>query len=891
MSTSGTTQAGGNDNIATSFDHIKHVERYGATYFMVKRKCEKGEMGPQQYMLEEMAFHGKKLAITYQPKEKDRWFASYPSINDFIKRYQKVSSKTKQFYEILSGAVHTYADLDWEQEEPNDLEVTKAFEDLFWTVASEQLDIPKGDGRIIWSTSSSEGRGSLHFKHGHVDKCWRNTAEQKRFWEAVMVHLIANKEQYSALFVNGKCIIDMAVYTKNRAWRLLYSHKCKSDRNLVPFGDGRHAWRDYFITVEEPFEYFKLASPAVVKKKKEEALLALNDEPPSPIVYEDDLEYEQEQLEEHFEEPVEEPKEHVQAVPDVLVAFDHLLAKKEWTEEFIRELIEEKVPNTEFVRMKEPNVAILKTVGERKCIIGGEINTSDNCYLVLAGRDVLFKCHDAGCKGKSKKIYSFEIEEVAYDADNDLFRADEGLSDIFVNFERENLRVVDSKGSCYLWSDRSKLWESHHKGWISNRISTTLEKVIRHAMEEETDEEELKQLRSLCKYVLSSSGSRAIMQKVLPKLEDLKFAETLNSDPDVLPLRDGKILLLSTGEIRQRTREDLFSFECPVLPTKNSAQLKRVDKFMLSIANDNEELKIFLQKQLGYFMTGHTSERCFFIWWGVGANGKGTICNLMKHILNRFYVAASKDVFVKGGQHKSGSATPQLVPLIGARMAVFAESSKEETLNAEQIKSLSGNDTISYRPMYGEQSSFTPICKLIMQTNHKPKFDVGDDAVMDRIRFNPFLSRFVVKPTRPNEQFRDVTLVRELETILLDAVFTWILQGAIAWYEGGLGEAPELVRAETNAYVSEVDDVGRFIEDCCTLGAGLNVCASELYQAYEAWALQLGERYKGKREFGQRMVQLHEKKRTKKGFSYTGLQITIPEHVAEQAEDFMNVEE
>jgi putative DNA primase/helicase len=95
---------------------------------------------------------------------------------------------------------------------------------------------------------------------------------------------------------------------------------------------------------------------------------------------------------------------------------------------------------------------------------------------------------------------------------------------------------------------------------------------------------------------------------------------------------------------------------------------------------------------------------------------------------------------------------------MNARVAVFYESEKQENLNEGMIKSLTGNDPISCRPFYGKQMEFQPVCKLIMQTNHKPSIDINGKVMSDRLKFIPFLSRFVHFPTEANEK-RDNQLV------------------------------------------------------------------------------------------------------------------------------------
>ena len=254
------------DDLTYDLSHMEHVKRYGTTYHFLKKtkKKQSGSMGPMQHALEEMDVTQNKLAIMYEQRTHGRWFASYPSINGFLKRYKKISEKGRRFYEILNGAVHTYAELNWEYDadEPNDLKVSHAFEELFWAVVHEQLGITHDTGEIIWSTSSAEGKGYLQFKYEHDDLCWQSPTVQKRFWEAAIVYCNAHKEQFRVLYDSNEArIINSSVYAKHHMRRCIESHAYGSEQLLVYFVDlKRWRLRDYFVPVEEPTgDFFEMA--------------------------------------------------------------------------------------------------------------------------------------------------------------------------------------------------------------------------------------------------------------------------------------------------------------------------------------------------------------------------------------------------------------------------------------------------------------------------------------------------------------------------------------------------------------------------------------------------------------------------------------------------------
>jgi len=354
------------------------------------------------------------------------------------------------------------------------------------------------------------------------------------------------------------------------------------------------------------------------------------------------------------------------------------------------------------------------------------------------------------------------------------------------------------------------------------------------------------------------------------------WKQELDNNADLLPIKNGKIVELKTGTVRERTKEDKFSIECPVsLLNDQDAQFEIIENFMSELFNGNEQIIRYMQTLLGYCLTGHTSERSLFVWWGEGANGKGTLSNILKKILGKFYVTCSKDVFIKPDRDSySGAATPQLVALMNARVAVFSESEKQENLNEGMIKSLTGNDPILCRLLYGKQMEFQSVCKLIMQTNHKPSIDIDGKAMLDRLKFIPFLSRFVDFPTEDNEKKRDNQLVEDLLNKHLDLFFTWMVKGCIQWYDKGLGIASSIMQEETQKYVKELDIVAEFIEQMCIEDRNASISARELYHSFCEWCRQTNEKSITQTTFGLRMKKKKYKNiRKSRGVHYVGLKL------------------
>jgi putative DNA primase/helicase len=87
-------------------------------------------------------------------------------------------------------------------------------------------------------------------------------------------------------------------------------------------------------------------------------------------------------------------------------------------------------------------------------------------------------------------------------------------------------------------------------------------------------------------------------------------------------------------------------------------------------------------------------------------------------------------------------------------------------------------------------------------------------------------------------------------------IFSWAVEGCMEWQDHGLGVAEEVTKA-TAEYRYEMDNIGRFIEECCEVGEGFRTPSSELYEAYKAWAEDVGVEVLSSQSFGRRLTELN----------------------------------
>lgn len=290
--------------------------------------------------------------------------------------------------------------------------------------------------------------------------------------------------------------------------------------------------------------------------------------------------------------------------------------------------------------------------------------------------------------------------------------------------------------------------------------------------------------------------------------------------------------------------------ECPVW-------LAFLDRVMRSDAAMIE----FLQRAVGYTLTGLNVEHCVFFLYGSGANGKTTFLNILRLLLGQYARATETETWMA----KRERGVPEdLAALRGIRLAVAAEGEDGQRLSEARIKRCTGGDAIEARKLYGERFNFVPVFKLWFASNHKPQVLSDDDAIWRRIRMVPFTA------TIPENE-RDRTLPQRLEAEL-PGILNWALRGCLMWQYDRVLVSPEQVKAATQTYRDEQDRVGTFLDECCVTDAKANTGASEAYAAYVGWCDRNGHKPFSNSRFRDKLEERgFSRKRDKKGWRWVGL--------------------
>ena len=276
------------------------------------------------------------------------------------------------------------------------------------------------------------------------------------------------------------------------------------------------------------------------------------------------------------------------------------------------------------------------------------------------------------------------------------------------------------------------------------------------------------------------------------------------------------VLDLQTGELQPGKPNDYIKTAVPTEWSALDAPAPRWEQFLQEIFQDKpalecEALIAFLQRLLGYGITGSTAHHVFSILYGEeGRNGKDTLLDLLKEVLGPLVGAVSNDLFVAQDTFRaSGAPTPHLCDLQGKRLVWGSETRQGDKRNIAQIKLLSGGGDISTRQLRGRQYSFTPTHKLLLMTNYKPHADARDQAFWSRACLIEFGIRFVAHPHAPNERQADPGLKEKLKQER-SGILAWLVRGCLAWQQQGLAISPFILLA-TEKYRDEEDRILQFL--------------------------------------------------------------------------------
>lgn len=413
-----------------------------------------------------------------------------------------------------------------------------------------------------------------------------------------------------------------------------------------------------------------------------------------------------------------------------------------------------------------------------------------------------------------------------------------------------------------VWDDAR--WRADDNGETMRRAKDTVQAIYAEAARESDDTRR----QQLAKWAASSEsvnrlGAMIELARTEPGVHI--SVEALDADPWLLGVANG-VIDLSTGRLRSACREDLITKRVPVV-FDPKAECPEFKKFLHRIFNGDKNLIAYVQRAVGYSLTGDTREQCLFLLHGTGENGKSTLLNALGAVLGEYATTTPTSTLMA----KNHDSIPNdIARLRGARFVDAVETEEGRRFAESLIKQLTGGDRIAGRFLHKEYFEFRPRFKLWIAANHKPTIRGDDHAIWRRIRLIPFEVQIPKREKVLN--FYETKLRPELPGIL-----RWAVEGCRQWQRDGL-RPPAVVSNATDAYRQEMDALRTWIDERCETGKNKKGQAAKLYESYKQWTEACGERTLAQRDFARRMEERNfKRKREKTGWVYLGVDVQAPE--------------
>ena len=318
--------------------------------------------------------------------------------------------------------------------------------------------------------------------------------------------------------------------------------------------------------------------------------------------------------------------------------------------------------------------------------------------------------------------------------------------------------------------------------------------------------------------------------------------DEFDTDALLLGVENG-VIDLRTGEYRSGKRDDLITMSAGVRH-QAGAECPRWLRFLSEVFDGDAELVAFMQRAVGYCLSGSVSEQVLFLCYGSGMNGKTVLLNVLSAMLGD-YSATTPFTTFESFDTRQAQASPDVAALDGKRFVSARETQEARRLNESRVKAVTGGDPITARFLYGNHFTYAPRFKVWLAVNHLPTIRDTSDGMWRRVRLIPFSQSFKGRA----DKHLEATLLGELPGIL-----NWSIQGCLDWQQRDGLDAPDVVLAATDRYRELSDEVALFLSERCHQSGGAEVGATELHTAYVQWCENNGESPLKQRAFGGRMT-------------------------------------
>lgn len=422
---------------------------------------------------------------------------------------------------------------------------------------------------------------------------------------------------------------------------------------------------------------------------------------------------------------------------------------------------------------------------------------------------------------------------------NPRYQRDEiGIGYAFADYFKPIARFDRERGIWYVFD--GKVWQPDENALavaeLAKRLADRLYTFALQIKDEDTRNRYIKRVQKL-----QMRKNRRTM------IEDAKSVypvphSIFDRNTDLFNCQNGT-LNLTTGEFRPHDPADFLTLMSGITYDPDAA-CPRWNTFISEVMVNDADLAAYLQKALGYALTGDTSLECLFILYGATSrNGKGTTMETFLKIMGDYGKTSNPEMLsTKFGNTNASGPSEEIARLAGVRFVNISEPEKKITFNAALVKRMTGNDTLNARFLHENSFDFKPNFKIFINTNYKPSVSDMTLFYSNRLKLIPFKRHF-------EEHEQDKGLKNFFsEPANLSAIFNWCYEGYRLFRSDALAD-PAAVVSATKEYQEESDRIGQFVDAWLEEGEAYEVRTSAAYKLYGEWCDKYGYRKENSTNF------------------------------------------
>lgn len=313
-------------------------------------------------------------------------------------------------------------------------------------------------------------------------------------------------------------------------------------------------------------------------------------------------------------------------------------------------------------------------------------------------------------------------------------------------------------------------------------------------------------------------------------------AERWDENPNLVGTLNG-VVDLRTGELKRGDRNLFITKRAPVSYTRGLTNM-RWQHFLDFATDGDKEFQDWIQRAVGYSMSGHNQYDLLFLVYGPAGSGKNTLVESIVKCLgsSQYAYAMDSGILADSGMSNHNTDLYHWAEMRGRRLAWADELPDNERLKENAVKKLTGSEEITARSPGGKPFTFKSQIKVWITTNHRPI--ITDDAMWRRIRPVPMLKI----PEHSDPTLKEYLFDPEGG---LPAIFSWAVEGAIkvlgSNQRDGLGWC-KVVSEAAEMYRRNEDRIALFLDEETIKAEGTSVLVKGLFLHYRNWSEDRGEK-------------------------------------------------